>query len=304
MPEGDTIRRLAERIDRRVRRPALPALGDARPPPDQRRLHRRRADRRRRRRQAPAHPLRRRPHAVRPPADDRLVRGRAGGDGAGVAAARRAVDGGRPADRRRRAGARGRRHRRRGRSIVGHLGPDLCGPEPPDLDEVTARLQREPDVPLAGALARPAQRGRLRQPLRRRAAVHRRCLAEPAGRLRRRARRPRRARHGADPHQRRPRPAEHDRPSPHDGRPLDLRAGAAGPARCAAPGSTAGTSRDEPVAAAVDVVPGVPAAGGAAHRRRRAGPPAAGPPPGPQGTARYPSFTSRRPAGPRTSGRP
>ncbi len=36
--------------------------------------------------------------------------------------------------------------------IVGHLGPDLCGLEPPDLDEVTARLQREPDVPLAGAL--------------------------------------------------------------------------------------------------------------------------------------------------------
>ena len=36
--------------------------------------------------------------------------------------------------------------------IVGHLGPDLCGPEPPDLDDVTARLRREPDAPLAGAL--------------------------------------------------------------------------------------------------------------------------------------------------------
>ena len=36
--------------------------------------------------------------------------------------------------------------------IIGHLGPDLCGAEPPDLDEVTDRLQREPDSPLAGAL--------------------------------------------------------------------------------------------------------------------------------------------------------
>jgi len=37
-------------------------------------------------------------------------------------------------------------------SVVGHLGPDLCAPEAPDLDEVVARLHREPDAPLAGAM--------------------------------------------------------------------------------------------------------------------------------------------------------
>ena len=36
--------------------------------------------------------------------------------------------------------------------LIGHLGPDLCGAEPPDLDEVTDRLQRESETPLAGAL--------------------------------------------------------------------------------------------------------------------------------------------------------
>jgi endonuclease-8 len=36
--------------------------------------------------------------------------------------------------------------------LIGHLGPDLCGAEPPDLDEVTDRLRREPGTPLAGAL--------------------------------------------------------------------------------------------------------------------------------------------------------
>ena len=36
--------------------------------------------------------------------------------------------------------------------IVGHLGPDLCGPELPDLDEVLERLAAGPDEPLAGAL--------------------------------------------------------------------------------------------------------------------------------------------------------
>ena len=34
----------------------------------------------------------------------------------------------------------------------GHLGPDLCAPEAPDVDEIVARLQREPMCPLAGAL--------------------------------------------------------------------------------------------------------------------------------------------------------
>lgn len=36
--------------------------------------------------------------------------------------------------------------------IVGHLGPDLCGPESPDLDEVVERLQHDPDAALATAL--------------------------------------------------------------------------------------------------------------------------------------------------------
>ena len=35
---------------------------------------------------------------------------------------------------------------------VGHLGPDLCAPQPPDLDEVVARLERQPGVALAAAL--------------------------------------------------------------------------------------------------------------------------------------------------------
>jgi endonuclease-8 len=38
------------------------------------------------------------------------------------------------------------------RDVVGHLGPDLCGPEPPDVDEVVARLTGVAGVPLAGAL--------------------------------------------------------------------------------------------------------------------------------------------------------
>ncbi len=37
-------------------------------------------------------------------------------------------------------------------SIIGHLGPDLCGVEQPDVDDITARLQRDPTGPLAGAL--------------------------------------------------------------------------------------------------------------------------------------------------------
>jgi len=36
--------------------------------------------------------------------------------------------------------------------VVGHLGPDLCAAEPPDLDEIVERLQRDESVPLAGAL--------------------------------------------------------------------------------------------------------------------------------------------------------
>src|SRR5918995_796674 len=38
------------------------------------------------------------------------------------------------------------------RRFAGHLGPDLCGPEGPDLDEVLDRLHEAVDEPLAGAL--------------------------------------------------------------------------------------------------------------------------------------------------------
>lgn len=37
-------------------------------------------------------------------------------------------------------------------AVIGHLGPDVCGIEPPDVDEIVARLERNPDAPLAGAL--------------------------------------------------------------------------------------------------------------------------------------------------------
>jgi endonuclease-8 len=36
--------------------------------------------------------------------------------------------------------------------VVGHLGPDLCAVEAPDIDEVVSRMQRQPDVALAAAL--------------------------------------------------------------------------------------------------------------------------------------------------------
>jgi endonuclease VIII len=36
--------------------------------------------------------------------------------------------------------------------IVGHLGPDLCGAEQPDLGEVIDRMSRQPEVALAAAL--------------------------------------------------------------------------------------------------------------------------------------------------------
>src|SRR4029079_11687526 len=37
-------------------------------------------------------------------------------------------------------------------SVVGHLGPALCGPEPPDLGAALDRLSEVPDRPLAAAL--------------------------------------------------------------------------------------------------------------------------------------------------------
>jgi endonuclease-8 len=36
--------------------------------------------------------------------------------------------------------------------VVGHLGPDLCGLEPPDIDEAVERIQRQPQLALATAL--------------------------------------------------------------------------------------------------------------------------------------------------------
>ena len=36
--------------------------------------------------------------------------------------------------------------------VIGHLGPDLCGPDEPDLDEIVTRLRRESNEPLAAAL--------------------------------------------------------------------------------------------------------------------------------------------------------
>ena len=37
-------------------------------------------------------------------------------------------------------------------AVVGHLGPDLCGPTRPDLVEIGERIAGSPDQPLAGAL--------------------------------------------------------------------------------------------------------------------------------------------------------
>jgi len=37
-------------------------------------------------------------------------------------------------------------------SVVGHLGPDLCGPDVPDIEAIVERLVAEPERPLAGAL--------------------------------------------------------------------------------------------------------------------------------------------------------
>ena len=181
MPEGDTIRRLAERINQRfagqrctrcvTRDPRLVGLDLAG------------ADAARCRcpRQAPADPLRRRAHAVRPPAPRRLLRRRPGGRRSGVAAAGRAVDGRRPAHRCRRADPRRRRHGQRGQ----HRRPPR--PRSVRTRAPRPRRRRRPDGRTARRAARrraarPAQRRRVRQRLRRRAAVHRRRVAAPADR--------------------------------------------------------------------------------------------------------------------------
>ena len=153
--------------------------------------------------------------------------------------------------------------------VAGHLGPDLCGPDLPDLDEVVERLQHDPLAALATALARPTQRRRIRQHLRDRGALRRRCVTEPTDRHDRRFARSCRCRHRADPHQRRTRPAEHNwAPAGRRG-PLDLR-----PARPAMPDlcDTArrlGRAR-QPVAPRFGVVPELPASGRRAQCRHGA----------------------------------
>ena len=37
-------------------------------------------------------------------------------------------------------------------AVIGHLGPDLCGVDPPDLGEITQRIERSAGAPLAAAL--------------------------------------------------------------------------------------------------------------------------------------------------------
>lgn len=37
-------------------------------------------------------------------------------------------------------------------TLIGHLGPDLCATDAPNIEEIVARMVRQPDVPLAAAL--------------------------------------------------------------------------------------------------------------------------------------------------------
>ena len=107
--------------------------------------------------------------------------------------------------------------------IVGHLGPDLCGPEPPDLDVVVARMADDAGAPLAGALLDQRNVAGFGNVY----AVELPFLVgvsprQPVGTidgLRRAAR----ARHRRHPDQRRPWAAEHDGPPAAPRRPLDLR---------------------------------------------------------------------------------
>ena len=142
--------------------------------------------------------------------------------------------------------------------IVGHLGPDLCGPELPDLDDVLERIAEQPDAPLAGALLDQRNVAGFGNVY----AVELPFVVgvspnQPVGIGRGPARpaRPRRRRH---PHQRGAGPAEHDRPQAAGRRPLDLR-----PARPAVPAvrhppRRLGRAR-QPVAPGRHVVPVVPA---------------------------------------------
>ena len=155
--------------------------------------------------------------------------------------------------------------------IVGHLGPDLCGPVPPDLDEVTDRLRREPDEPLAAALLdqrNVAGFGNLY-------AVELPFIVgvspnQPVGGVGA-LEALRRHRHRRHPHERRPRAAEHDRPAVPRRRPLDLRPARPAMPAVRRPARRLGRAR-QPVAARHDVVPGVPAAGAGAGPSTSSGP--------------------------------
>ena len=108
-------------------------------------------------------------------------------------------------------------------TIVGHLGPDLCGPDVPDLDVVVARMSAEPVQPLGAALLdqrHVAGFGNVyavELPFIVGVSPHQ---ADRDGRRAARTARPGRRRH---PHERRTWAAEHDRPPPPRRRPLDLR---------------------------------------------------------------------------------
>ena len=153
----------------------------------------------------------------------------------------RAVAGRRAADRTRRSRA---RHRADGRR-----GPHRRPPRPRPVRRRAARPRRGPrparraaDRATGRRPPRPAQRRRLRQRVRRRAAVRRRRLPEPAGRVDRRPGRVARPRRRGHPHERGAWPAEHDRPPPQRSTTTGSTAGGADRARCAARRSTAGTS--------------------------------------------------------------
>ena len=279
MPEGDTIRRLADKISRRfagqrcarcvVRDPRLVGVD----------LAGLDAGRRRRRRQAPPDPLRQRQHRARASLDDGLVDGRADRPRTGVAPADRAVDGDGPADRHRRSGARVAADRRTRVAPSGISAPICADLSHPTSTRWSARLDASARRRARCRAARPAQRRRVRQRLRGRGAVHRRRVPEPAGRHDRRFGASRWRRCGAHPHQRRARPAEHDRPATEHRRSLDLR-----PTRTAVPAVRDPARRlggaGEPVGAGVGVVSELPARDSGTSGRRAASHQAAGIAPG------------------------
>ena len=210
--------------------------------------------------------------------DGSLAR-RAGGDRAGVAAARRAVDGGRAADRARRARARRRADERTRSASSATSAPTCAGRSSPTSTRSLERLAEAVRRAARRRPARPAQRRRVRQRLRGRAAVRRRRVAEPAGRHDRRPGRPARPRRRGDPHQRRPRPAEHDRPQAAARRPLDLRP-ARRPCPLCATTLDGGTSAHSPWRRVTTWCPACQPLRGGAVGRPRPGPPAARPAPG------------------------